>query len=444
MGPRGYAYANPQLRTAARAWTPIRKLDSAGPMTDAATVRYLNRTTPPHITTLVLLAGLGAMNMSVFLPSLPSMATHFRADYAVIQLAVSAYLGVTALLQLIIGPVSDRFGRRPVTLTCLAIFVAASIGCVLAPTVEVFLAFRMIQGAVVVGLVLSRAIIRDMFPQDMAASQIGYVTMGMALVPMVAPMIGGALEEAFGWQSTFLFTIAFGLGVFAISFADLGETAQHRSARFRDQVAEYPELLLSRRFWGYVAAAAFASGAFFAFLGGGPIVARDVFGLSAFWSGIGFGAPAIGYATGNFLSGRFSARIGVNRMVLNGTLITAFGMGLSLILSIAGLQTAFTFFAFCVTVGLGNGLVIPNASAGMLSVRPHLAGTASGLGSAFMVGGGAILSAVTGGALDLSVSATPLVAVMFTSAFFGLLSIVYVTRREAQLARADAQQKSSR
>ena len=377
------------------------------------------------------------MNMGAFLPSLPRMTTYFQTDYSVMQLSVSLYLAATAVLQLIIGPLSDRYGRRPVVLIFYAIFILASVGCLFATTIEVFLTFRMLQGAVAVGLVLSRAIVRDMVPQREAASMIGYVTMGMALVPMVAPMIGGALDQLFGWQATFIFLIASGISVLALCYADQGETSSGDGKSFKAQVSEYPELLASRRFWGYVFAAAFASGAFFAFLGGAPLVASDVYGLSSFWAGIGFGAPAIGYATGNYISGRFSTHYGINRMIQTGTLITSGGMLLALAISLAGYGSAVKFFGLCTFVGIGNGLVMPNATAGMLSVRPHLAGTASGLGSAILIGGGAALSAFAGVVLGWGTGDAPLLIIMAISACLGYISIRFVVAREKRLATTD-------
>lgn len=396
-------------------------------------VRFLDRTTPPHTMTLVLMAGIAAMNMSAFLPSLPGMAIYFDTEYEVMQLSVSLYLAVNALLQLFIGPIADRFGRRITTLTCLSVFVVATIGCIFATSVEVFLFFRMLQGVVAVGIVLSRAIVRDIVPQNEAASMIGYVTMGMALVPMVAPMIGGALDAAFDWHATFIFLLAGGVGVLALCWADQGETSLGSQMKFRDQFREYPELLKSKRFWGYVFSAAFASGSFFAFLGGAPWVASNVYGLSSFEAGIGFGAPAIGYAVGNGLSGRFSVRFGVNWMVRTGAAIAVIGLSAATILAIAGLDNAYIFFGCCTFVGLGNGMVIPNASAGMLSVRPHLAGTASGLGSFFMIGGGAALSVIAGIVLKFGGGSLPLLLLMTTSVFFGLVSVLYVIRRENEL-----------
>jgi MFS transporter, DHA1 family, multidrug resistance protein len=291
-------------------------------MSSPQAARLFERTSPPNIVTLVLLAGIGAMSMSVFLPSLPSMTVAFGTRYEVMQLAVSLYLAVTAAIQIIVGPLADRYGRRPVMLGSLVIFILASVGCLLAPSVEVFLAFRMLQAAVATGIVLSRAVVRDLYPPAESASMIGYVTMGMALVPMLAPMIGGALDQAFGWQSTFVFLILAGIGVLALTWADMGETKTTGAISFRQQFADMPELFRSRRFWGYVAAAAFASGSFFAFLGGAPYVASEIYGLSAFWAGAGFGAPAVGYALGNYVSGRFSARYGINAMVVAGNLLT--------------------------------------------------------------------------------------------------------------------------
>jgi DHA1 family bicyclomycin/chloramphenicol resistance-like MFS transporter len=402
-------------------------------MSSPPNVRFLDRTTPPHIVTLVMLAGLSAAAMNIFLPSLPAMTDHFGTDYAVMQLAVSLYLGVNAVLQLVIGPMSDRFGRRPVVLWSFAIFCLATLGTIYAPTAEIFLAFRMLQAVVVAGLVLSRAIVRDMVPQEQAASMIGYVTMGMALVPMVAPLIGGFLDETFGWHANFWFLFVMGLAVLGLTWRDLGETAVRREGGFGAQMREAPELFTSPRFWGYGLCMMFASGAFFAYLGGAPFVGSEVFGLSPSLLGLLFGAPAVGYAVGNALSGAFSVRVGINRMILAGTLLTAGGLAVSLGLFHAGAGTVLTFFGFMMFVGLGNGMVLPNATAGMLSVRPHLAGTASGLGGAMTIGGGAALSALAGALLTPEAGAFPLLWMMLVTSLLSIASILMVLWRERQL-----------
>ena len=405
-------------------------------MTDLPAPRFLDSSTPPHIATLILVAGLPALSMNVFLPSLPHMAEHFATDYGVMQLSVSLYLAMTAVLQLAIGPISDRFGRRPVLVGAFALFMVATLGCIYAPTVEVFLAFRMLQASVAVGFALSRAIVRDMVPGARAASMIGYVTMGMSVVPMIGPAIGGALDEAFGWQSNFWMLLALGAVVLLLVQRDLGETAQGPRESFRAQMAEWPELFGSPRFWGYVGAAMFASGAFFAYLGGAPFVGSNVFDLSPAALGLYFGAPAVGYFLGNWISGRFSVPVGMDRMILWGSVLTAAGLAVALVLTLIGLRSPIVFFGFMTFVGLGNGMVLPNANAGMLSVRPHLAGTAAGLGGAFMIGGGAGLSAWAGALLGPGSDETALLVLMLSTSMMSIGAILYVMRRNRRLAAA--------
>ena len=402
-------------------------------MATSPSVRFLDRTTPPHIFTLIMLTGLGALSMNIFLPSLPRMTEHFATDYRLMQLSVALYLGVNAILQIVIGPISDRYGRRPVLLGGVAVFLVATLGCIFAPTIEVFLFFRMLQAVVVVGLVLGRAVVRDMYPADQAASQIGYVTMGMAIVPMIGPAIGGVLDEGFGWQANFWMLFALGCVVLALIWRDLGETAAKGSGSFAAQFRQYPELLTSRRFWGYCLASAFASGAFFAYLGGAPYVGSQVFHLSPAEVGFFFGAPALGYFFGNWISGRYSMRFGINTMILAGALISAGGLMLSLVMFVIGFKTALVFFGFMTFVGLGNGMILPNATSGMLSVRAHLAGTASGLGGAMMQGGGAALSALAGGLLEGGNGAYPLIAIMLIASLLAVASIAYTIRRERQV-----------
>lgn len=402
-------------------------------MSTVTPTRFLDRTTPPHIATLILLAGISALAMNMFLPSLPGMTAYFETEYRLVQLSVALYLGVNAALQVLIGPISDRLGRRPVILGGMAVFLLATLGCLLAGTIWVFLFFRMLQASIVVAMVLSRAVVRDMVPQDQAASMIGYVTMGMAVVPMIGPAIGGMLDAAFGWHASFWVLFALGAAVMWTAWADMGETAPLSGQTLPQQVREYPELLTSPRFWGYSTAAALSSGSFFAYLGGAPFVGDQVFGLTPEELGLYFGAPAIGYFLGNFLSGRFSVRFGVNRMVYWGTLVNAGGIGFNLLLFYLGLGSAVSFFGLMTFMGLGNGLTIPNATAGALSVRPHLAGTASGLSGALMIGGGAVLSALSGAMLTPSTGAFPLLWIMLTTAALGIVAIGLVVWRERRL-----------
>jgi DHA1 family bicyclomycin/chloramphenicol resistance-like MFS transporter len=384
----------------------------------------------------VLLAGLSALTMNIFLPSLPGMAKWFDVPYALMQLSVALYLALSAALQIVIGPISDRYGRRKVVLGSLVLFLLATVGTLLAPNAETFLVFRMAQAVIAAGMVLSRAIVRDMVPDAEAASMIGYVTMGMSLVPMIGPAIGGYLDAAFGWQANFALLLLVGIGVTALVWADLGETAAPKDTSFAAQVRQYPGLLASRRFWGYCMAAAFSSGCFFAYLGGAPYVGTEVFALSSQEIGLLFALTAIGYLIGNFLAGRYSVRLGLNRMILLGTLTTTAGLLVLTLLTLAGLSGPIVFFALTIPMGIGNGLALPNANAGILSVRPELAGTASGLGGAIMIGGGAGLAALAGWLLGPGSSEMPLILLMLISSFGSIASILLVIRRARALGLA--------
>ena len=404
-------------------------------MTDFAPARFLDRHSQPHIVTLILLASIGAVTMNMFLPSLPAMATHFNTSTATMGLAVGVYLGASAVFQILSGPLSDMIGRRPVVLWSLAIFIAASAAINFAPNLTTFFILRALQAVAGTTMVLSRAIVRDTTSTEKAGSRIAYVTMGMSIVPMISPAIGGYIETHFGWQGNFWMLGLIGAMCFAIAFMDQGETAPSTSKNAWAQFQQYPALLTSQRFWGYCLASSLGSGAFFAYIGGAPFVGSVIYGLSPQQLGLYFGAPALGYFVGNFLSGRYSTRFGIDTMVTCGLLITLFGLSMSFAISAASLGSAKAFFGFMTLVGLGNGMTIPNATAGMLSIKPELAGTASGLGSAIMIGGGAALSAIAGLQLQGATSDLPLIELMLVSVFAGLLCILYVMHRNKVLKR---------
>ena len=390
---------------------------------------FLNRNTAPNIFTLILMSSMSVMSMSVFLPSLPSMTKFFNTDYALVQLSVSLYLACTAVVQLIAGPLSDYFGRRNIVLIALLILILASLGCYFATSIEVFLFFRVLQASIATLMVISRAIVRDMAEPEKAASMLGYVTMGMSISPMISPSIGGFFEAYYNWQATFLFITLISFALFILCWFDLGETNRVKNKSLKEQILEYPVLFSSRRFWGYAFAAAFSTGTFFAFLGGAPFVGSMVFNLEPTVMGVLFGLPAFGFFFGNFVTAKFSQHLGIDRMILFGTLSQIFGMAVSLIISLLGFGNALTFFGFCIFIGFGNGLALANSSIGMLSIRPAVAGTASGIGGAIQIGGGAALAALAGFVLTVSETTYPLQLIMLSSALLAFLSIVYVIRR---------------
>jgi DHA1 family bicyclomycin/chloramphenicol resistance-like MFS transporter len=293
------------------------------------------------------------------------------------------------------------------------------VAAIYAPTIEFLLACRLLQAFSAAGMVLARAVVRDTVDAAQAASKIGYITMGMALVPMLAPIVGGFLEEIYGWQSTFVLMLVAGLIAFALVWFDLGETNHLRSSSFLAQFRAYPLVIGSTRFWGYTGTAAFTSGAFFAFLGGGPYVATEVLHLSPSQYGFYFGIISLGYLIGNFLSGRFASAVGINHMMLYGNLTSIFGMVLALGFFLFGWHHPLSLFGPVFFTGVGNGVTLPSANAGIVSVNQRLAGSASGLGGALQVGGGALFAALAGALLTPGTGPYPLILVMLVSSTIG-------------------------
>ena len=397
-------------------------------------IRFLDRTSPPHIFTLILLASISALTMNIFLPSLPNIAASLGSSTSILGLSVGIYLASSALLQLIIGPFSDQFGRRPLILWSLIIFCLSTLATVFVTNTAQFLILRIFQAISASCMVLARAIVRDTTESvEQAGSQIAYVTMGMAFVPMIGPAIGGLLDYQYGWTASFWILCLLGSMIFLISYFDVGETLPENSQGFLEQIRTYPSLLRSKRFWAYSLSSAFVSGAFFSYLGGAPFVGNEVFGLSPKDLGIWFGAPAVGYILGNFLSGRFSTIIGLDKMIFFGVIIALTGVSISFMISYLGFGSILSFFGLMSLVGLGNGMSIPNATAAMMSVNPKLAGTAAGLGSAIMIGGGAGLSAIANFILKPGSSELPLIILMWLSVFCGLCAVNYVIYRNKKI-----------
>ena len=388
--------------------------------------------TPPRPATLVALTGLSLASLNLILPSLPGIATDLSAPYALVALLVGGYLAVTAVLQLVMGPLSDRYGRRPVLLASMAVFTLASAGCALAPDIRTLLACRMLQGAVAAGAVLSRAIVRDTRSPREAASLLGTIAMAMAVAPMLAPVLGGALDGAFGWRAGFWAFAVMGAALLAWCWLDAGETNPAPSATLGAQLRAYPELVRSRRFWGHSLCLTFSIGAFYVFLAGAPLVAGRLFGLSPAAVGALLGSITAGFVAGSFASSRLAARHPLTTMMIAGRLVACAGLLGGLALFAAGVEHVAALVGAVMAVGLGNGLTVPSATAGALSVRPHLAGSAAGLSGALTVGGGAVLTVLTGAVVAGAGGAAPLLGAMLASSALALAAAVAVRRIERQ------------
>jgi len=407
---------------------------------EAATLKT-DRTgrTPPKMSTLVLMAGSSVLAMNVFLPMLPEIARDLQTTPAMAQYVLTLFLATSAIAQLVIGPASDRFGRRPILLTCGTVFILATLICIFATSIEILLVGRVLQASSAASLALSRAIVRDLFDRQKAASMIGYITMAMAVIPMLGPVAGGAIGEWYGWQGPFVLLLVIGILMLALIWHDVGETHIPKRNAISEQMNDYASLLREPLIWGYLGCATLASGAYFAFLGGAPFVGETLMGLQPAELGAFFGLVALGYMFGNFLSGRYSETIGIEPMMLYGGLVAAFGVALSLTLISFFEPNALFLFGPMLLVGMGNGMTLPNANAGAISVRPDLAGSASGIAGFMQIGGGAALAALSGMLISEANRGLPLYIIMFLSAFGGaiLAAVMYkLSKSNAQSTNA--------
>ena len=329
---------------------------------------------------LAAITALAPFSLQIFLPALPAIQASFAVAPGIVQLALSLSILANAIANLAYGPLSDRFGRRPVLLVGLAAFIAGSLGCALAPSIDLLIGARVVQsigGAA--GMVLARAIVRDLYDRERSASVIAYLTMAMVVAPMLAPTIGAMLLDVASWRA--IFYLATGIGV-ALSWpiiVTLGETRSPDARRIGGTFAGASILLRSGQFWSYVLQSTFGICVFFAFIAGAPYFMMNVLGRSATEYGLWFILVSVAFMAGNLVAGRFSARIGLDRMVLAGALLALTGAGLALALLLGGAWTPLALFGPMMAAGLGNGFSVPNAQAGAVSVDPLLAGTASGI-----------------------------------------------------------------
>ena len=366
------------------------------------------------------MTGLSVLSLNMFLPSLGSIARDLSSDYAVVSLAVAGYLALSAVVQLIAGPLSDRIGRRPVVLGSIVVFILCSAACAVATSVWTFLGFRMLQSAMVACGAVAMAAVRDTRDEQTAAGTLSTISAAMALAPMLGPVLGGFLDTAFGWRSVFWFYAGSGVVLLALVWVDMGETRVQRTED--DPKPRIAELLGDVRYWAFVLCTAFSVGSFFIFLAGAPLVAESSFDISSAEIGLIIGSITFGFMFGSFVSARLSKRLALTQTILIGRVLACVGLSAGLIVMAFVPVTPLLFLATTLFVGVGNGLTMPNGNAGAMSVRPDMAGSAAGISSAFMVALGAVLTFLSG--FVLAVIATPqaLIIMMLGSAVIGLFA----------------------
>jgi DHA1 family bicyclomycin/chloramphenicol resistance-like MFS transporter len=353
----------------------------------------------PPVWLLVAMIGLGPFTMQVLVPSLPAMGRDLGASTATVQLTVTLYLIAIGAGQLFYGPLSDRFGRRPLLMGGLALYAVSSLAAALAPGIVGVVAARMLQAAgACAGVVLARAVIRDAWPRDEAASVLGYVTMGMTVAPMLAPIVGSLLEIQFGWRSTMLACLAFGVPLAIAAWLRLPETlpAPQNLPGIGAMLGAYRSLWALAGFRAYAAILACSTGVFFAFLGGAPYVVVQGMGYSPVTFAIAFATCSVAFAAGSWFAGHYAVRLGVMRLLELGVAINVGGSLLAMLVIVLLPPHLLGFFVPMGIVAMGNGILQPSAFAGALSARPQIAGTASALVGAMQMVAGAALTLLVG------------------------------------------------
>lgn len=376
----------------------------------------------PPLWLLVILTALGPFTLNVVMPMMPALAEQFDADYAVMQLVLTIYLATTAVATLVLGALSDRFGRRPVILISLLVFLAGCVMAALAESVTQLVAARILQAVGgTAGLVVCRAIIYDVHGRARAASLIGYVTMAMVVAPMLAPIIGGFVIQAMDWRMLFLALGAVAVALMLIAFVRLGETrgliagvkptAVDGDASETGEAsngafswAAVAELVCMPKFWGLAATLSFASGCFFSFLSAAPYVVVTLLKQPETVYGFWFVVVSGGYMLGNFITGRVSERLGPERMIAAGCALGL--LGALLVWPLAHIEAPIAIFLPMSLIAISNGMTLPNVLAASMTLSPRLAGTASGLAGAIQLAVGAGLATIVGSLM--SDSADPL------------------------------------
>ncbi len=376
--------------------------------------------TPPHIRTMILLVAMVVLTLNMFLPALPAMALAFGVSEATMGLAVSAYMVAAGVLQLIMGPISDQVGRRPIILFSMMLYAVASLGTMVATDFTVFLVCRLVQAVVLAGSVIGLAALRDMYSTREAAGKMGTVAAAMAIAPMIGPAIGGVLETVLGWRAIFALYTGLGATCLVLCWVDWGETRVEARRTPREQVAAYGALLGSGLFWAYALCTTFSVGTFYVFLSGAPFVALSTFDLSTAWIGAGLGSITGGFMIGSAMTSRFAPKLGLSPLIIAGRSLALLGLCLGAVIFLTGYSNPLVLFGATICVGLGNGLTLPNTNAGMISVRPDLAGSAAGLSGALQLFGGALLTSLT--LIWIGQDATPLrlLALMIATSVVGL------------------------
>lgn len=379
---------------------------------------------------LIAMIAVGSLSLNVLVPAMPSMAKSLGISAGAAQMTTSLFLAGFAISQLFVGSFADRYGRRRVILIGLPLALITSAACIVLPRIEMIVTARVLESiGAAIAMVVSRAIVRDIYEREQAAAAFGWVTTAMVVAPMMAPLIGGFLDVSLGWRTIFI-TIA---GAYALVLICvwwfLPETGRHHEqvSTVSQTLSDALFLLRSRNFLGYALVAAVASGSFFMLVGGAPFIVVERMHQTPVSYGLWFILPSLGFMAGNMTAARISARIGLHRMIVTGVLLMLAGgiAGIVYVLLAPGAGPALLFLP-SIVISVGNGLLIPNALAGAVSVRPQAAGAAAGFAGFMHYGTAAtsvqlmsVVATTANGLLLLTIGIAAIIA--FATALYLLL-----------------------
>ena len=375
---------------------------------------------------IILLAAasaLGPAAMQILLPALPVIKDTFQVSNDVAQLTLSLSMFAIAIGTLIYGPLSDKYGRRVIMLLGLVITIAGSIFCFLATSIELLILGRFIQsfgGAA--GLVLARAIVRDVYEAEDAARVIATLVMVMVVIPMLSPALGGELMDQFGWQSVFIAIAFFGILTLLFSISYLPETLKEPTPfeGVGAVLVTFISLFKSPAFCGYAFCVTFVSVVFFSFISAAPEIMVSVLDRPPTEYGYYFIMIPLGFMSGNYVTRYFGRSIELNRMITWGASITIVGIALAFILLSLGIKHPLALFVPIAIAISGNGITLPNAMAAAINEFPNLAGSASGLTGFLQMAFSAVAAQVV--ALIFNGTVYPLLMMMFSAAVLSLVS----------------------
>ena len=391
---------------------------------------------------LAALSAIGPLTTDMYLPSLPDIARLLGASTAQAQLTISSYLIGFAVGQIFYGPLADRHGRKPVLMGAMALYCAASLACALSTSIEMLIAARALQAlGGSGGIVLARAIVRDLYSGARAGRELSLIGAVMALAPVLAPLLGGVLQTGFGWRSVFFTLVGGGLLGAAIVWPLMPETLALRAAEPVSPATMFRSFRVVARNGAYLAYLGLASTSFaglFAWISGASFVLQYLYGLTPFQFGVAFAIGSVGYMVGTTLAAGLVMRHGVDATLGVGAAAMAAG-GLSMAMAVAlGLTSAASLVLPMALYLAGLGMVLPQSIAGAMTPFPERAGAASAL-LGFVQQSLAALCGAAVGAL-LGSSAWPLAGAVagMGCATLGLWILTRALRAAARRSAADS------